>query len=44
MSKQNGQKSDDAKTGDQGFLSRWSARKTEIARAQPFLKIVSKTE
>ena len=33
MSEQNGQKSDDAKSGDQGFLSRWSARKTQIARA-----------
>ena len=33
MSKQNGQKSDEAKSGDQGFLSRWSARKTQIARA-----------
>ena len=33
MSKQNGQKSDDAKSGDQGFLSRWSARKTQNARA-----------
>jgi hypothetical protein len=33
MSDQNGQKSDDAKSADQGFLSRWSARKTQIARA-----------
>ncbi len=33
MSEQNGQKSDDAKSGDQGFLSRWSARKTQIARS-----------
>ena len=33
MSKQNGQKSDEAKSGDQGFLSRWSTRKTQIARA-----------
>ncbi len=33
MSEQNGQKSDDVKSGDQGFLSRWSARKTQIARA-----------
>ena len=33
MSKQNGQKSDEANSGDQGFLSRWSARKTQIARA-----------
>jgi len=33
MSKQNGQKSDEAKSGDQGFLSRWSARKTQNARA-----------
>ena len=33
MSKQNGQKSGEAKSGDQGFLSRWSARKTQIARA-----------
>ena len=32
MSKQNGQKSDEANGGDQGFLSRWSARKTQIAR------------
>ena len=33
MSEQNGQKSDDAESGGQGFLSRWSARKTQIARA-----------
>ena len=33
MSKQNGQKSDEAKSGNQGFLSRWSARKTQNARA-----------
>ena len=33
MSEQNGQKSDDAEGGSQGFLSRWSARKTQIARA-----------
>ena len=33
MSEQKGQKSDDAKSGDQGFLSRWSKRKTQIARA-----------
>ena len=33
MSEQNGQKSDDAESGGQGFLSRWSARKTQIARS-----------
>ena len=33
MSEQNGQKPDDAESGGQGFLSRWSARKTQIARA-----------
>ena len=33
ISEQNGQKSDDAKSSGQSFLSRWSARKTQIARA-----------
>ncbi len=33
MSEQNGQKSDDAESAGQGFLFRWSARKTQIARA-----------
>ena len=33
MRDQNGQKSDAAKSGGQGFLSRWSARKTQIERA-----------
>ena len=33
MSKRTGVKSGNAETSDPGFLSRWSARKTEIARA-----------
>ena len=33
MSKRTGVKSGDAENGDPGFLSRWSARKSEIARA-----------
>ena len=33
MSKRTGVKSGDTENGDQGFLSRWSARKTQIARA-----------
>ena len=33
MSKRTGVKSGDAENGDPGFLSRWSARKAEIARA-----------
>jgi len=32
MSKRSGVKSDDAENDDRGFLSRWSARKTQIAR------------
>ena len=34
MSKRTGVKSGDIENGDQGFLSRWSARKAEIARAE----------
>ena len=33
MSKRTGVKSGNAENSDPGFLSRWSARKTEIARA-----------
>ena len=33
MSKRTGGKSSNAENSDPGFLSRWSARKTEIARA-----------
>ena len=33
MSKRTGVKSGNAEKGDPGFLSRWSARKAEIARA-----------
>ena len=33
MSKRTGVKSGDTENGDQGFLSRWSARKTQIVRA-----------
>ena len=38
MSKQRRVKSDDAKMNDQGFLSRWSARKTQISRAEGIQK------
>ena len=37
MSKLRRVKSDDAKRNDQGFLSRWSARKTQNARAEGIL-------
>ena len=33
MSKRTGVKSGNAENSDPGFLSRWSARKTELARA-----------
>jgi hypothetical protein len=34
MSKRSGVKSDDAENDDHGFLSRWSARKTQIVRGE----------